>query len=184
MIGIPFETELINGCGEPKLFTIREACPADIDSVMALQQVILDALEDKDLYQPYTRKEQKEALQKDCCYIAECDDNIAGYSVMIPPDSPNNYGRYFDYSVEELSKTASLDLTIVDPKFRGYGLQRYFNKVRIGRALELGASQFLTTISPDNPHSYRNFLVLDFEIVDRRKLYGGKDRYILKKVIT
>jgi hypothetical protein len=46
----------------------------------------------------------------------------------------------------------------------------------------MGATEALTTISPDNPYSYRNFLILNFEIVDTRKLYGGKDRYILRKV--
>lgn len=183
MIEIPFDVELINGRGESGSFTIREAGPADIDVVMDLQQRIIDALPDKDLYQPYEREEQLELLRNECAYIAECRGKVAGFSVMLPPDSPGNYGKYFNYGPDQMAKTASLDLTIVAPEFRGYGLQRDFNKLRIGRALELGATEFLTTISPDNPHSYRNFLVLDFEIVDRRKLYGGKDRYILRKVI-
>ena len=51
----------------------------------------------------------------------------------------------------------------------------------IGKAVELGAKEFLTSISPDNPYSYRNFLVLNFDIVDERELYGGKRRYILRK---
>ena len=50
-----------------------------------------------------------------------------------------------------------------------------------GMAAEMGASEALTTISPDNPYSYRNFLVLNFDIVDERELYGGKRRYILRK---
>jgi len=183
MVGIPFDVELINGRGECGYFTIREAGPEDIDAVMDLQQRIMDALPDKDLYQPYEREEQLELLQNECAYIAECGGKVAGFSVMLPPDSPGNYGKYFDYGPDQMAKTASLDLTMVAPEFRGYGLQRDFNKLRIGRALEMGATEFLTTISPDNPHSYRNFLVLDFEIVDHRKLYGGKDRYILRKVI-
>ena len=46
----------------------------------------------------------------------------------------------------------------------------------------MGASEGLCTISPDNPYSYRNFLVLNFEIIETRTMYGGKQRYILRKV--
>ena len=116
--------------------------------------------------------------------IAECDGEVAGYSVMIPndPDNPENYGKHFNYDREQLAKTVSMDLTMVAPKYRGHGIQRIFNKLRLGMAAEMGATEALTTISPDNPYSYRNFLVLNFEIVDEREMYGGKKRYILRKV--
>ena len=67
------------------------------------------------------------------------------------------------------------------PPYRGHGLQRLFNKIRIGQAIELGATEGLTSIAPSNPYSYNNFLIVNFEIVDRRPLYGGKDRYLLRK---
>ena len=103
---------------------------------------------------------------------------------MVPndPDNPRNYGKYLDYSREQLAKTVSLDLTMVDPEFRGRGIQRIFNKLRIGTAIGMGAAEGLCTISPDNPYSYRNFLVLNFEIIEQREMYGGKQRYILRKV--
>ena len=40
---------------------------------------------------------------------------------------------------------------------------------------------WVAPISPSNPYSYNNFYVLQYEVVDRRKLYGGKDRYLLRK---
>ncbi|MDO4870222.1 MAG: hypothetical protein Q4A65_08075 [Bacillota bacterium] len=48
-------------------------------------------------------------------------------------------------------------------------------------AIELGATEGFTSISPDNPYSYNIFLILNWEIYDRRDLYGGKDRYLLRK---
>ena len=47
---------------------------------------------------------------------------------MIPndPDSPENYGKYFNYDREQLAKTVSMDLTMVAPKYRGRGIQRIF----------------------------------------------------------
>ena len=184
MIEIPFRQELLNGRGEPVFMDFRRATEDDLDAVMGLQQEIMDALPDKDMYQPYTREETAEQLKRHYCYIAECNGELAGYSVLIPndPDEPENYGKLFNYTREQLAETASFDLTMVSPKYRGYGLQRDFNKIRIGQAIKLGAKEGLTTISPDNPYSYRNFTVLNFDIIDQRELYGGKQRYILRKV--
>ena len=185
MMQLPFSMELINGKGEPLVFDFRSATADDIDKVLALQETILNALPDKDMYEPYSREGTLHQFEAYHCYVAECGGEFAGYSVLIPndPDDPENYGHHFDYDREQLAKTASLDLTMVMPKYRGYGLQRVFNKLRIGKGAELGAKEFLTSISPDNPYSYRNFLVLNFEIVDERELYGGKRRYLLRKVI-
>jgi len=184
MIEIPFTIELINGTGEPETVTFRSAGPEDIDAVIQLQNTIVDALPDKDLYSTSTREEYLTQLREDVCFIAECGDKVAGFSVLVPndPDNPRNYGRYLDYDRDHLAETASLDLTMVAPDYRGRGIQRIFNKLRIGKAVEAGAKEGLCTISPDNPYSYRNFLVLNFEIIETRKMYGGKDRYILRKV--
>ena len=187
MIQLPFDIELMNGKGEPKVFHIRRATPEDLDKVMELQQTIMDALpaHEKDIYATYNREESLDALETDYCYMAEADGGkVAGYSVLIANTTPvveKNYGHYFDYDEEHLSRTASLDLTMVPPEYRGHGLQRLFNKIRIGQAIELGATEGLTSISPSNPYSYNNFLIMNFEIADRRPLYGGKDRYLLRK---
>lgn len=183
MIQIPFTQELINGKGEPTAISFRKAGPEDIDKVMQLQQDIVDALPDKDLYQTSTREEYLEQLNEDCCFMAECDGEVAGFSVLVPndADNPRNYGKYFDYDREQMARTASLDLTMVSPKYRGHGIQRIFNKIRIGTAVAMGATEGLATISPDNPYSYRNFTVLNFDIVEQREMYGGKQRYLLRK---
>lgn len=183
LMTLPFTQELMNGQGEPKEFSFRKAVPEDIGAVMTLQQNIMDALPDKDLYSPFTKEESVAQLNHDICFMAECGGKVAGYSVLIPndPDNPENYGKLFGYDRERLAKTCSLDLTMVETEFRGYGLQRIFNKLRLGAAIDMGAKEAFTTISPDNPYSYRNFLVLNFEILETRELYGGKQRYILHK---
>ena len=185
MKALPFDIELLNGRGEPATFHIRRGTPEDLDNVMTLQQTILDALDNKDLYAPLTEEETLESLEKDYSYFAIAENgDIAGFSTLIPnttPDKNRNYGHHFDYDDEHLSRTASLDSTMVAPEYRGHGLQRLFNKIRIGQAIELGATEGLSSISPQNPYSYNNFLILNFEIVDRRELYGGYDRYLLRK---
>ena len=186
MIQMPYDIELMNGRGEPQKFHIREADINDMDTVLALQDMIMDALPDKDIYAPFTEEETRDQLENDYCWLAFAENgDVAGVSVLVPntkEDQSTNYGHYFDYDEEHLSRTASFDMTMVVPKYRGYGLQRFFNKLRIAKAIELGATEGITSISPENPYSYNNFLILNFEIADRRKLYGGKDRYLLRKV--
>ena len=186
MIKMPYDVELLNGRGEPMTFHIREADIKDLDTFLQLQDMIMDSLPDKDVYAPFTVEETIDQLENDFCWLAFAENGeVAGVSVLIPntrTDQSYNYGHYFDNDEEHLKRTASFDMTIVVPKYRGHGLQRLFNKIRIGKAIELGATEGITSISPENPYSYNNFLILNFEIADRRKLYGGKDRYLLRKV--
>ena len=184
MMTLPFRQELMDGKGEPEIIEFRKALPSDIDEVMALQDRVVEALPDKDLYSTSSREEYLTQLKEDICFIAECRGKVAGFSILVPndADNPRNYGKYLNYSREQLSRTASLDLTMVDPEFRGRGIQRLFNKLRIGTAVGMGAREGLCSISPDNPYSYRNFLVLNFEIIEQREMYGGKQRYLLRKV--
>lgn len=185
MIEMPYTIELLNGRGEPTTFTIREANMDDFDIFMQLQDIIMDALPDKDIYAPFTEEETVDQLTNDCCWLAFAENgDVAGVSVLVPntkEDQSANYGHHFNYDEEHLKRTASFDMTMVVPEYRGYGLQRLFNKIRIAKAIELGATEGITSISPMNPYSYNNFLILNFEIVDRRELYGGKDRYLLRK---
>ncbi|MBQ0004296.1 MAG: hypothetical protein KBS68_00345 [Clostridiales bacterium] len=183
MVTLPFTKELLNGKGEAKTISFRRATVDDLDAVVALQEEIVDALPDKDLYATSTREEYETQLKEDICFVAECDGEFAGFSVLIPndPDNERNYGKYFNYDREQLADTCSFDLTMVSPRFRGHGIQRDFNKLRTGTAVEMGAKEGLTSISPDNPYSYRNFLVLNFNIVEEREMYGGKRRYLLRK---
>ena len=143
---LPFRYEVMDGKGEPMFIDFRRATVDDLDKVIALQNEIVEALPDKDLYATFTREESLGQLEHDICMMAECDGEVAGYSVMIPndPDNPENYGKYFNYDREQLAKTVSMDLTMVAPKYRGRGIQRIFNKLRLGIAAEMGASEALT----------------------------------------
>ena len=126
----------------------------------------------------------EEQLIEDVFLAAESvDDRLVGFSILVPndPDNPRNYGKYLGYDKKQMARTVGFDLTVVDPDFRGYGIQRIFNKLRISIAIEMEATEGLATISPDNPYSYRNFLVMNFEIIDEREMYGGKKRYLLRK---
>ena len=50
-------------------------------------------------------------------------------------------------------------------------------------AKALGAELGFVTVSPDNAFSLKNIMANGFEVLERRRMYGGRDRYILKKNI-
>ena len=63
---------------------------------------------------------------------------------------------------------------------RGNGLQR----ILLEDALPLlrpGIVGIGATVSPGNPYSLNNAKASGFEIVSRREMYGGHDRYLLAK---
>ena len=68
---LPFRYEDMNGKGEPMFIDVRRAVPDDLDKVMALQDTIVEALPDKDLYATFTREESLGQLEHDICMIAE-----------------------------------------------------------------------------------------------------------------
>ena len=185
MIELPFDIMLLDGYGEPATFRIERAGKEYLDQVLEMQDRIMNTLPNPDVYAPFTEEETVDQLWNDLCYVAFAENgDIAGFSVLIPndrEDQSNNYGHYFDYDDEHLARTASMDFTMVAPEYRGYGLQRVFNKIRHGDAIKMGATEAITSISPSNPYSLNNFFVLQYEVADRRKLYGGKDRYLLRK---
>ena len=105
MIQMPYTIELLNGRGEPTTFTIREADINDFDTFMELQDIIMAALPDPDVYAPFTEEETRDQLENDCCWLAYAENGeLAGVSVLKPSnreDQSYNYGHYFDYDEEQ-----------------------------------------------------------------------------------
>ena len=54
---LPFRYEVMDGKGNPMFIDFRRATPDDLDKVLSLQDAIMDALPDKDLYAPFTKEE-------------------------------------------------------------------------------------------------------------------------------
>ena len=84
---------------------------------------------------------------------------------------------------ERLPKCVSLEITIVDSTYRGYGLQRLFVKIREEEAKRHDAEESFVTIAPGNEYSLKNFLKSGYEIVETRPLYERAVRHILRKML-
>ena len=155
----------------------------DETAILELQEKVHQHMAKKELYFCLTEEEVWESLRHDYFFNAFDGDRLVAFSLLISPrDTPRNLGYSMNYSKEVLLDCATCDGTVVDPSFRGLGLQYFFTETRYRVAGHLGAKIVLAAVSPENPHSYRNLLRHGFQIVGKKPIYGGHhERYILRR---
>lgn len=179
---LPYETVITRRDGTSRTFTIRLCGPEDFDAVMALQEEVSKTVDDPGTFAPLSAGECEESLRLDFCCCAECDGRMAGLTMMvINRPGPRNVGTYLGYTEEQLKGAVTMEVSFIAAAFRGYGLQPIFFGLREEKARELGATEALTTISPDNEYSLNNALKSGYTVAAKRELYGGHLRNILRK---
>ena len=175
---------LLRHSGQEDEFLIRQCKEADLSDIMELQQKVYDELAAPELYAIVEEPEIHESLLEDYCYGTYHNGRMVAFTMMIANRiSHRNYGTYIGYPEERLPKCVSLEITIVDSAYRGYGLQRLFVQIREEEAKRHGAEESFVTIAPGNEHSLKNFLKSGYEIVETRPLYEGAVRHILRKML-
>lgn len=170
--------------GKNGILTLRPCHEADLDALMLLQEKVFRGMEQSDWFATTSREENMRFLEEPNVILGVYDeDTLAAYgSVGFLGDSPDNLGRDLGLAGEELYRCAVLDTIVVDPGYRGLGLQRELIRCCASHALEKKPGcRILATVSPDNIYSLRNVQAEGFEILARKTKYGGKDRYILGK---
>ena len=181
---LPMTLELTRKNGaDPERFLLRFAGKEDIAGIQKLQDAVYDALPDKSIFMKDTEEEISTSIDLDWCLVTEAaDGRLAAYTVVVANRiSPQNLGHYLDYSEEEMRECVTYDTTYVHPDFRGYGLQRLFIPMKDEAGRSMGARWALCTVAPDNTHSLSNVNALGFEVIGRKEMYGGKDRFVLRK---
>lgn len=182
MYELPAVMTLSRRSGESQEFLIRQCTDTDIFRVMRMQRDICEAIGDPGIYSLVDEEEVLESLKLDHCFGAFADGRLAGFTMMIDNRiSHRNYGTYLDYPPERQKTCVSMEISIVDDEFRGFGLQKLFVRLREDAAARLGAEEALVTIGPDNKYSLANLQASGYEIVCTKPLYEGAMRHILRK---
>ena len=176
------ELTLTRSSGQSMDFVIRSCTEDDLTDIMTLQQKVYDDMNAPDLYAIVGEEEIHESLLEDYCYGTYHDGKLIAFTMMIANRiSYRNYGTYIGYPEDRQAKCVSLEITIVDADYRGFGLQKQFVALREKEALRAGAEEALVTIAPGNKHSLANFIKSGYEIIETRPLYEGAVRHILSK---
>ena len=141
--------------------TLRQCTREEAETVYRLQNEVRAMMPNPELFMPDTLENIQSYLEHDLCLGAWDGGRLGAYFIL-------------------REHWANADSVIVHPDWRGNGLQR----ILLENALPLlrpGIVGIGATVSPGNPYSLNNAKASGFEIVSRREMYGGHDRYLLAK---
>ena len=166
----------------PLRFFLRSCAVGDLPDIVRLQDAVIEALPDRDVFARTQECDILESLEDDVCFGIFCGGAPAAYSIMVTGrPGPRNLGTYLGYGPGRLSKCLTYDSFFVLPAYRGYGLQRQLCLAQDKAAAQLGAAEALTTVSPYNRVSLSNLERAGFAFVEERMMYSDLDRLILRK---
>ena len=157
-----------------------------LDKIMELQKIIIDGLENKELYADTEREEFEEYIKKNgkilgC--VTEDDELIAMGVYAKKGYDKSNYGYDIGLENEELLKIGQIESTVVKDEYRGNKLQKIICEELEKIAVKEDTKILCATASPYNEFSVNTFKSLGYEIKKDKLKYGGLRRYVLAKII-
>lgn len=170
----------LQGKAGRKEFLLRRVAPDEVDKVMELQLRVHACMPDPSLLAITDRDAIEESARLDVCLGFFDGDRLAGFAQMVVnrESETRNTGQKNGLNPLEC---VSFDTAFVDPNYRGLGMQKHLLQARDDIARQLGVKYALVTVDPKNEYSLRNILSQGFEIYARKQLYGGLDRYVMRK---
>lgn len=162
---------------------LRRCGPNDLEAMYALQNAVRAAMPHPEQFVPDTRRQLADCLAREIC-VGVWDGPVPGayFIVRCCGMDEHNYAAFMGIPREEWPRWANADSAVVCPAWRGNGLQRTMARAAL-QWLGPEIAGIGATISPDNSYSLRNALDDGFEVVCRRPMYGGFDRYLLRKFL-
>jgi GNAT superfamily N-acetyltransferase len=156
-----------------------------IDDLIKLQEIMVQALPDKEIFRPTTTEEFRDllALQRSVIGVLTEDGLIAYNIVCFPGKNGDNFGADIGLAPEELEKVAHLKAVVVHPAYRGNQLQRRLAENHQEVLRDLGYCHVCSTVSPRNAISLQNHFANGFVIKGLKVKYGDRLRYIMYKNI-
>lgn len=159
----------------------------DIEDIMKLQDKVSQVLPNKEIYVCSSKEEFEEAIRNIgglLGYKTEDQKLVALGTYISYGHNPHNYGYDLEFTEEELLTVGQIESTIVDPEYRGNGLQKKLCEALERIAREEQKNYIMATVSPMNPYSLNNFLALGYINKKEKLKYGGLRRYILCKKLV
>ncbi|MBS6184190.1 MAG: GNAT family N-acetyltransferase [Clostridium celatum] len=155
-----------------------------LDKIMELQKIIIDGLENKELYADTEREEFEDYIKKNgkilgC--VTEDDELIAMGVYAKKGYYKSNYGYDIGLENEELLKVGQIESTVVKEEYRGNKLQKIICEELEKIAVKEDTKILCATASPYNEFSVNTFKNLGYEIKKDKLKYGGLRRYVLAK---
>ncbi|HIW12974.1 MAG TPA: N-acetyltransferase [Candidatus Salinicoccus stercoripullorum] len=153
----------------------------DLEAIIALQNAVYDALEDREVLQTLTKEEFAEIIRQGYIIgVFKGDALIATRSMYIPAAEELEH-LADDAGISDKSRVIYSEITFIDSASRGRGLQTEMGRELIRRVRESGDfDHILTTVMPGNIPSLKDKFRLGFKIVKTKYKYGGKKRHVMQ----
>lgn len=156
-----------------------------IDQILSLQNVVVEALEDKSRLQPLSLEEFQYILEGNCMMIGAFIENelIAFRALLVPPIDDEHLGLDIGIPESELHRVIYQEISNVHPNCRGNGMQKILATV-IMNELQKEDSKYdyvCCTVAPFNIPSLKDKFAQGMEIAALKAKYGGSMRYVFVK---
>ncbi|UYX52921.1 GNAT family N-acetyltransferase [Bacillus thuringiensis] len=157
----------------------------DIEQILSLQNIIVEALEDKSRLQPLSQEEFQYILEGNGMMIGAFIENelIAFRALLVPPIDDEHLGLDIGLPESELHRVIYQEISNVHPNCRGNGMQKILAKV-IMDELQKEDSKYdyvCCTVAPFNIPSLKDKFAQGMEIAALKEKYGGSMRYVFVK---
>lgn len=156
-----------------------------MEQILSLQNVIVEALEDKGRLQPLSLEEFQYILEGNGMMIGAFIQNelIAFRALLVPPIDDEHLGLDIGLPESQLHRVIYQEISNVHPNCRGNGMQKILATV-IMDELQKEDSQYdyvCCTVAPFNIPSLKDKFAQGMEIAALKDKYGGSMRYVFVK---
>ncbi|PEJ44747.1 N-acetyltransferase [Bacillus wiedmannii] len=157
----------------------------NIEQILSLQNVVVEALEDKSRLQPLSLEEFQYILEGNGMMIGAFIENelIAFRALLVPPIDDEHLGLDIGIAESELHRVIYQEISNVHPSCRGNGMQKILATV-IMDELQKEDSKYdyvCCTVAPFNIPSLKDKFAQGMEIAALKEKYGGSLRYVFVK---
>ncbi|HDR6317233.1 TPA: GNAT family N-acetyltransferase [Bacillus thuringiensis] len=157
----------------------------NIEQILLLQNVVVEALEDKSRLQPLSLEEFQYILEGNGMIIGAFIDKelIAFRALLVPPIDDEHLGLDIGIAESELHRVIYQEISNVHPNSRGNGMQKILATV-IMDELQKEDSKYdyvCCTVAPFNIPSLKDKFSQGMEIAALKEKYGGSMRYVFVK---
>lgn len=156
-----------------------------IEQILSLQNIVVEALEDKSRLQPLSQEEFQYILEGNGMMIGAFIENklIAFRALLVPPIDDEHLGLDIGLSESELHRVIYQEISNVHPNCRRNGMQKILANV-IMDELQKEDSKYdyvCCTVAPFNIPSLKDKFAQGMAIAALKEKYGGSLRYVFMK---
>ncbi len=148
----------------------------DIDDIMKFTDDVYDGLEDKSVFIKDEREELEKLFEDGGQIIGVFDgERLVGFRSTHIKDYKESFIKDIEFIEDIEEKIIQHGSSMVDKDYRGKGIQNKTRELIEDYIKENNYKYFYSTVSPKNPHSFKNVLKNGFCIVALKNVYQTED---------